>query len=237
MTAQTTKLQGELSEEEAKRFAQEWYNASPQKLANAFYRISLAKGELYKVSAFQLPASETLLLINSPETETLNIVMGMTQNKWVPMIQGQKIDNTQTKSAFDNCYLPVVLEDMPGLGKNSHTAQVDFNLHLISPEFANIYLDKWQKLTYGRMAAAFHNALESKRGEVKKRVRFFNFGEEVVQELKALKPETLTVFMGCGDAESRQHPFAFRPVIKATRKHSSILFDFAQPCPPFCGVG
>lgn len=236
MTTQTIKLPGELSADVAQKYAQEWYNASPQKLANAFYRVNLDKGELYKVTAFQLSQAETMLLINSPETETLNVTMGMVYNKWVPMLQGQKEDTSQTKSLFENCFVPEVMEETPGLGKNNYTATVDFNVHLISPEFANIYADKWKKLTYGRMAQAFHNALESKRGEVKKRVRFYHFSQEVVKELKAMQPESLTVLMGCGDAESRQHPFGFRPVIKATRKYSSILFDFAQPCPPFCDV-
>lgn len=232
ITTQMSRQQGELPVASAKQFAQNWYDASLQKLANSFYHVSLAKGELFKVLAFRLSLADTFLLINSPETEILNVYMTLVDNKWVPMLQGKKDD--YQKNTFENCYLLQPLEEKVTLGKNNYASQIHFNLHLISPEFARIYTDKWRRITYSRLVGAFHNALKSKNGKTVERVRFYHFGNEVIKELKAMQPEHITLFLGCGDAASSQHPFSFRPVIKATRKQFSILFDFAQPCPPFC---
>ena len=238
MTTQTIKQSLGLSAELAEQYAHNWQNASFEQLADAFHQVTTS-GRRFKVFAFQLSLQDTLALVNAPQTEQISICMSLVNGKWTPMLQGRS--KNEAVRHFENCYLPTVLAEPITMGANNYVPTTGYHSHQISDELVKLYIKQWQQTAPSQLIDAFHATVEKRQRSrelfyQEERVRYYHFSEEVTQELKAIQPDHITVFLGSGDAHS-DHIFNFRPLLKVSKDEINAWFDFASPCPPFCGGG
>ncbi|OJJ13902.1 hypothetical protein BKI52_45320 [marine bacterium AO1-C] len=159
----------------------------------------------------------------------------MTALQWNPVLQGK---SSLQDEGLENAYLPGLVRKPLALGTNTYLPTIAHNPHIITPTIAQEYVDNWQKTPPSQVMDVFHAPIKTNLADNSEsfykmeRLQYVYFGGEVAQELKAMQPDHLTLFVGKSNATSQSQPFTFRPVVVATRDHLNMMFDVSAPVPP-----
>ena len=224
-----TSIASKVTNETLAQYISQWQNIPTHRLMDAF-----SQAHQLRVSAFQLSTHDTSALINHPETQILAIHMGLVAGKWRPILQGKSSLRDQN---MENSYLPTLTKEPLALGTNTYLPTVAHNPHIITPAIAQEYVQNWQKTPPSQVISVFQAPVETSTPNglfyKMERLQYAYFGPEVAQELRAMQPDYLTVFVGKATSTSPSQPFGFRPVVLATRGQLNMMFDVSTPVPPF----